>query len=126
MKWEEAVSRLREKDEFCTLSRAVLLLRPTGRVATQEQYDYVLDYARHTGIYAGHIRKAADQWDTYLHIRTDIHGASPMFYFSGEPEGYGEFDISKGYEHYYSAFSYGMLGRIEFEQGRRRNHVWGN
>ena len=44
MKWTEAVKLAKDRDW------ADLELRPTGKILTEEQFNYVLYYARHTSI----------------------------------------------------------------------------
>lgn len=111
----------REKVESKTW--ADLELRPTGKVLTKEQYEYVLYYGKNTSIAVDdrYIKTFEEERGKYLHLGSWFGGASFYFYFSDKPEGAdGTMICDKsgrcaGYERYYKEFSYGKFGKIEFE-----------
>lgn len=117
MRWEEAKEKVNDD------SWGFLELRPTGRVVTKEQYDYVLYYGKNAGIAVDnrYIRPFEEEQGKYLHLGSHFGGASFYFYFSDKPEGDDKcaiFDKAGlgivGYTHYFEEFSYGKMGRIEF------------
>lgn len=97
-------------------------MRPTGRVITKEQYDYILYYGKNVGIAVDdrYIKPFEEEQGKYLHLGSHFCGASFYFYFSDEPEGDEKcaiFDKTGrivDYPHYFKEFSYGKTGRIEF------------
>lgn len=88
---------------------ADLELRPSGKIATREQYDYVLYYSKHTSIRiedAGgtYIKSFENAAGKYLCLGNWFGGAAFYFYVTDEP-----------CDNERKEFSYGRLGRIEFE-----------
>lgn len=114
MKWEEAQSKVSNR------SYAALELRPTGKIGTKEQYDYVVYYCEHTEIDGCQISPFYIAEGKYLHIGNYFGGASFYFYLSDKPEGIYEEAINDetgaiiGYKKFYKEFSYGKYGKIEF------------
>lgn len=109
MKWEEA--KLKADNQ----TWADLELRPTGKIETKEQYDYVMYYGNHTPIDVGerYMKSYEESKGKYLHLGSWFGGASFYYYCSDEPEhidGYFEKDAPV-----YEKFSYGKFGKIEFE-----------
>ena len=109
MKWEEA------KLKADNPTWADLELRPTGKIETKEQYDYVMYYGNHTPIDVDerYMKPFEESKGKYLHLGSWFGGASFYYYCSDEPEhidGYFEKDAPV-----YEKFSYGKFGKIEFE-----------
>ncbi len=98
MKWTEAVKLAKDRDW------ADLELRPTGKILTEEQLNYVLYYARHTSISVKEAVAFNEVVGKFLCLGDWFGGASFYFYFSDMPDNGNNHD-----------FSYGKLGRIEFE-----------
>ncbi len=100
MKWKKAKKQVDAK------AWADLELRPTGRVTTKEQYDYVLNYGKHTGIAVDgrYIHRFAAECGKYLRLGSRLGGDGCYFYFSKTPED-GRED-----------FSYGKFGKIDFHE----------
>lgn len=99
MKWEEA------RDQAKCRAWAELELRPTGRVINKEQYDYVLYYGQNALISTRYIKSFPEAIGKYLRLGNWlVSKGSFYFYFSDEPDPYDK-----------SEFSYGALGKIEFD-----------
>lgn len=62
MKWSEA------KEKSADKTWAFLELRPTGKVVSKEQYEYVLYYAKQTGIDTRYIRTFEEEKGKYLRL----------------------------------------------------------
>ena len=116
MKWSEA------KEKSADKTWAFLELRPTGKVVSKEQYEYVLYYAKQTGIDTRYIRTFEEEKGKYLRLGSWFGGASYYFYFAEQPEGVSEtaerneFGAYTKYTEYYEDFSYGKFGAITFEE----------
>ena len=74
MKWSEA------KEKSADKTWAFLELRPTGKVVSKEQYEYVLYYAKQTGIDTRYIRTFEEEKGKYLRLGSWFGGASYYFY----------------------------------------------
>lgn len=115
MKWSEA------KEKSADKTWAFLELRPTGKVVSKEQYEYVLYYAKQTGIDTRYIKTFEEEKGKYLRLGSWFGGASYYFYFADFPEGVpetaekNEFGAYTKYTEYYEEFSYGKFGMIAFE-----------
>lgn len=115
MKWSEAKERSADK------TRAFLELRPTGKVVSKAQYEYVLYYAKQTGIDTRYIKTFEEEKGKYLRLGGWLGGASYSFYFSDFPEGVpetaekNEFGAYTKYTEFYEEFSYGKFGMITFK-----------
>lgn len=115
MKWSEA------KEKSADKTWAFLELRPTGKVVSKEQYEYVLYYAKQTGIDTRYIKTFEEENGKYLRLGSWFGGASYYFYFADFPEGVpetaekNEFGAYTKYTEYYEEFSYGKFGMITFE-----------
>lgn len=116
MKWFEAKDKAKDK------VWAFLELRPTGKVLTKEQYDYVMYYAKHTGIDCSYVRSFEEEKGKYLRLGSWFGGASYYFFFGDQPEGIietavtNEWKVIETFKEYYEDFSYGKLGKIEFDE----------
>lgn len=114
MKWSEA------KEKSADKTWAFLELRPTGKVVSKEQYEYVLYYAKQTGIDTRYIRTFEEEKGKYLRLGSWFGGASYYFYFAEQPEGVSEtaerneFGAYTKYTEYYEDFSYGKFGAIHW------------
>ena len=97
MKWSEA------KEKSVDKTWAFLELRPIGKVVSKEQYEYVLYYAKQTGIDTRYIRTFEEEKGKYLRLGCWFGGASYYFYFADQTEGVED-------------FSYGKFGAITFEE----------
>ena len=115
MKWLEAKEKAADK------TWAFLELRPTGKVISEEQFEYVLYYAKQTGIDTRYIKTFEEEKGKYLRLGSWFGGASYYFYFVDCPEGVpetaekNEFGAYTKYTEYYEEFSYGKCGMITFE-----------
>ena len=116
MKWSEAKEKADDK------VWADLELRPTGKIKTKEQYDYVVYYESHifqpsdTNIAKIPFDQAKNK---YLRLGNYFGGADYYFYLSDKPDGKDLILDSKGnfegYSSFYEDFDYGKFGKIEFD-----------
>lgn len=116
MKWTEAKSRCGDS------VWADLELRPTGKIETKEQYDYVVYYESHI-FPPSDLRIAKIPFEhtkgKYLRLGNLFGGSSFYFYLDDEPDGkdmeYDSYGNLIKFISYYEEFSYGKFGKIEFE-----------
>ena len=94
---------------------------PTGKITTKEQYDYLKYYVENTQIDDRYIKSFKESKDKYIHMGSWFGGAAFYFYMSDEPQGNYDYRIEDkngaivGYTKYEEEFSYGKLGKIEFD-----------
>ena len=99
---------------------ADLECRPTGRIDTKDQYDYLKYYSDHTAIDDKYIKSFEEVKGKYIHLGSWFGGASFYFSLEDKPEGVFETSIRAEdgriikYTEWYEKFSYGKLGKIEF------------
>lgn len=117
MRWNEA------KEKADNRGWANIELRPTGKIKTKEQYDYVVYYESH--VFQPSVRKIAktpfDQAkNKYLRLGDYCGGDGYFFYLSDRPDGKDLILDSSGnfagYSSFYEEFDYGKFGKIEFDE----------
>ncbi|RHP46914.1 hypothetical protein [Clostridium sp. AF32-12BH] len=101
---------------------AFLECRPTGKIMTREQYNYVKYYTEHTSIDGCRLKTFEEAKGKYLCLGNWFGGAAFYFHLKDEPEGIWKHRIVDkvgavvGYSKYYEDFSYGQFGKIEFTE----------
>ena len=94
---------------------------PTGKIETKEQYDYLKYYVENTPIDDRYIKSFEESKGKYIHMGSWFGGAAFYLYMSDEPQGDYDYRIEDkngaivGYTKYEEDFSYGKLGKIEFD-----------
>ena len=94
---------------------------PTGKIETREQYDYLKYYAENTPIDDRYIKSFEESVGKYIHLGNWFGGAAFYFTLQDYPQGIFETAIEKKdglgieYTEWYEDFSYGKLGKIEFD-----------
>lgn len=95
-------------------------IRPTGKILTKKQYDYVLEYGKHAAIKIDHISSFKDTKGKYITLGSLWAGAAFYFKVEDRPESVyktalrDENGAILGYKDYFEDFSYGKYGKIDF------------
>ena len=116
MKWTD-VEKLEKENCYWSYDETI---RPTGKILTKEQFDYVLEYAKHAAIRTVNFKSFEEAKGKYIILGNYFGGAVFYFRLNDKPEGVYETLIRNkdnyliGYAKYYENFSYGKYGKIDF------------
>lgn len=116
MKWAD-VEKLEKNNCYWSYDETI---RPTGKILTIEQFDYVLEYAKYAAISTADIKSFEEAKGKYIILGNYFGGAAFYFRLDDKPEGVYKTLIRDknnwpiGYTRYYENFSYGKYGKIDF------------